>query len=561
MKTNSSHIDATDTHVRNWRARTTFATISILLAIAASAQAAQPKTASLSDFTFDPGKVAAFFDRDGGMTSVKKAKFENEMFEKGLPQPWGARLLYHAIPDGTVFKVDTVYEKVDDNPDCIAIKLDLVGSEGYDWEYCNTAGNLPTTGSYYTHRGSDWPQAPWKKQDRNWEESFRKTCFPGQAYPRNMMLWVFRSGVAEEKISKLNSGSFLLSKGWFVGLNVQDGANERPALRGYYMLFPSEGDALALAHRGPEGTSPNLDIVPPRDKRDVLLNRMVKTKGNLVGLTVLLKAAKKHLANVQPGEALGDIVSECVGSSWFNSLVSAARGNDKAKFAAELDAAIRKLSDIEDRCRSAAVLEPGFNEHELDLAASLQFEKDQNKFRKFWTFEEKLWKNSLGSELYKDYIHCAYQAFPDEVSFAVRDVKSGRLFWTVELEAIEFGEIPIVLRDSTKIKWEGDTRQDRFFWYYMRERFGGGNGIGNYVLRLPKSRRDVEDWEPGQIVKSDRWIRETLLENSVVTKRQNGREWKENEREVYLSASHKVGPTVLYTSLQDRLEIEKAALK
>lgn len=95
----------------------------------------------------------------------------------------------------------------------------------------------------------------------------------------------------------------------------------------------------------------------------------------------------------------------------------------------------------------------------------------------------------------------------------------------------------------------------------MRERFGGGNGIGNYVLRLPKSRRDVEDWEPGQIVKSDRWIRETLLENSVVTKRQNGREWKENEREVYLSASHKVGPTVLYTSLQDRLEIEKAALK
>ena len=272
----------------------------------------------------------------------------------------------------------------------------------------------------------------------------------------------------------------------------------------------------------------------------------------------MLKAMKKHL-DIQPGEALGSIVSECVGSSYFESLVRAARGNDKTAFNAELDATIRKLSELDDRCLSAAILEPGFDDYQLDLATALENNKDKNRVRKVRIFDETLWAAAHSSEFYKDYIRCAYQAFPDEVSFAVRDVKEGRYFWKVDLEAIVFDEIPVVWRDSVKEKWMGDKRQDRFFWAYMRERFGGGEGIGHYVLRLPKTRTDVEDWEPGKIITSDRWIRETLLENSVVTNSQNGRE--ENTREVYISSTSKVGPTVLYTSLTDRLAIEKAASK
>lgn len=535
------------------------------LSIVVSATAAPPATTSLSDYTFDPSKVAAFFDRNGGMTSAKKVKFERELFDHGLPQPWGARLLYHAIPDGTVFKVVTVYEKVDDNPDCIAIKLDLVGSEGYDWEYCNTVGNLPATGSYYTHRGSDWPQAPWKKQNRDWEESFRKTCFPGHAYPRDMMLWVFRSGVSEEKLSKLNSGSFLLSKGWFVGLLVADAPNERPALRGQYMLFPSETDALAIAHRARPESAAEFNIVPPRDKRDIILSRMVKNSGRLVGLVGLLKAAKKHLKNIQPGEAFGRIVEECVGRDYFKELVHAAYGSEKGTFDVELDRAIRKLSELEDRCKSAAILEPGFDDYELDMAATLDLRRDGPKLgnilRRVRTFEEKLWSVAHSSKRYKDYYRCAYQAFPDDVSFVVRDVKSFRLFWMVTLEALVYDQVPYIWRSSGDRKWTEDARQDHFFWTYMRERFGGGEGTNEYVLCLPKTRTDVEDWEPGRIIKSSGWIRETLLENSVVTKRQNGREWKENTREVHLSSRSSVGPSVLYTSLKDRLDIEASSSK
>lgn len=539
--------------------------IGCCLSIALSASAAPPAMASLSDYTFDPSQVAAFFDRNGGMTSAKKVKFERELFEKGLPQPWGARLLYHAIPDGTVFEVETVYERVDDNPEVIAIELSLVSDDGSRWEYCHTAGCLPETGDYSIYRGSDWPQAPWKKQDRTWQETFIRTCYPGRSYGFSPRLWVYRSASSEEKLKTLNAGSFLLSQGWFVGLLVADAPNERPALRGQYMLFPSESDVLAIAHRGKPESVVEFNIVPPRDKRDIILSRMVKNHGRLVGLVGLLKAAKKHLKKIQPGEAFGRIVEECVGRDYFKELVHAAYGSEKGTFDVELDRAIRKLSELEDRCKSAAILEPGFDDYELDMAATLDLKRDGpklgNMLRRVRTFEEKLWGVAHSSKRYKDYYRCAFQAFPDDVSFVVRDVKSFRLFWMVTLEALVYDQVPYIWRSSGDRKWTEDPRQDHFFWTYMRERFGGGEGTNEYVLCLPKTRTDVEDWDPGRIIKSDGWIRETLLENSVVTKRQNGREWKENTREVHLSSHSSVGPSVLWTSLKDRLDIEAASSK
>ncbi len=511
---------------------------------------------SISSYRYDPTEIATIFDSN--LTSAKRLDIWKRIFKRGLPQdkvPY--RQLYTEIPDGIVFTVKKVAPANERN-DLMTVALAIPGSDESKggktsyWEYRHSIKGMQKEG-FRNYSDTYWKDAPWKKQTGKWGKEFI-AMFPGIDRNGYFMMLISTKMIGWERmLEALHEGSFIVSKDWIASITVSD-ENDNPTERlGQYWLYPSEETALVVA--GIESRSPlagEFIVIPPRDKRDVILKRLVNNHGKLPWLNEIFHDLKRILPDVTLGDEFKHIIEEATPSrKEFELLRKYAGGDDKATFSKELDRVTAILDDIQNRPASA-VNDGFFQKHKLkDEKRAFELDIDADKDKQLWaTYHTQfleIWDSGFSDTDFAEYCKGILQAFPDDVSFVVEDVHEGKYGYSVDLRKLEYGERPMGFHDrDIRImacdkdgKWLGDKRQNSLFWNYVEERFGGGNG-GEYSrgfkLRASKPNKFIENLTPGQIIKSKGWVREVILENSIAQKQQYGRSWVDRTRKIHFKA-------------------------
>lgn len=493
----------------------------------------------LSKHLYDPEEVKNRWD-NSKLTSIKRTELARQFCERGLSQnnDQRARLLYHAVPDGVYFIVEKIHiGSFVDGTTPFVVTLSIFGEDrSQRWEHYNSISDP-------VHN------TPWGCQSREWRKSFEEYLFPAMSFLRqeDYKMILDDNASAFEAARNLNIGTMVESKGWVAGLEVSDLKGKPNVGHPYYYLFPSAEVAFAFANgdaqRNQEGC-PKFKVVQPQNDADKLLARIdFWNSRGLVGMKQLLMDIKASLNRIPLGKRFYEALKfYVIKADDFPALHEAVEQGERLRFEKELAAAIARLVQIESRPTkakvrdNAATIEAMAWEHEHG-----KFESGSKNVLRF----ETIWSLTSASPLYKDYIHTFSIAFPDDVAFVVKDVKEGNWYNTVILRALVYGETP----DGQQTPWTDDKRQDKLFWKYMAKRFGNGD---TYCLRIPCSKREVADWQQGKILKSDGWIREVSVENSVSVLN-NGR--KQSNRKVHFASFM----PVLYRSSEEQSEIIETA--
>ncbi len=489
----------------------------------------------LSKHLYDPEEVKNRWD-NSKLTSIKRTELARQFCERGLSQnnDQRARLLYHAVPDGVYFIVEKIHiGSFVDGTTPFVVTLSIFGEDrSQRWEHYNSISDP-------VHN------TPWGCQSREWRESFEEYLFPAMHFLRQGDYWMILDDDASafEAARNLNIGTMVESKGWVAGLEVSDLKGKPNVGHPYYYLFPSAEVAFAFANgdaqRNQEGC-PKFKVVQPQNDADKLLARIdFWNSRGLVGMKQLLMDIKASLNRIPLGKRFYEALEfNVIKADDFPDLHEAVEQGERLRFEKELAAAIARLNQIESRPTkakvrdNAATIEAMAWEHEHGKFGSGS--KNVLRFETIWNL------TSEASPLYKDYVHTFSIAFPDDVAFIVEDVKSDDWYNTVRLRALVYGETP----KGQQTPWTGDKRQDKLFLKYMEQRFGGYDG--RYELRVPCSNREVVDWQLGMILKSNGWIHEIPVENSVSTLN-NGR--KMDNRKVHFELNR------LYRSVEEQSEI------
>ncbi len=493
----------------------------------------------LSKHLYDPEEVKNRWD-NSRLTSIKRTELARQFCERGLSQnnDQRARLLYHAVPDGVYFIVEKIHiGSFVDGTTPFVVTLSIFGEDRSQcWEHYNSISDP-------VHN------TPWGCQSREWRKSFEEYLFPAMSFLRqeDYKMILDDNASAFEAARNLNIGTIVESKGWVAALEVSDRKGNPKADGPYYWLFPSAEVAFAFANGDAQRNQvdcPKFKAVQPRNEADKLLARIEnwsRSRG-LVGMKQLLADVKASLNRIPLGERFYKELGYIIEADDFPALHKAVEQGDRRSFETELAAAIARLDQIESRpakakvSENAATIEAMAWEHEHGTFGS----SNVLRFETIWSL------TSSASPLYKDFIHTFCIAFPDDVAFVVEDVDGEDWFNRVTLRALVYGETP----EGQQKPWTGDKRQDKLFWKYMAQRFGSKT---EYHLIVPCSRHEVVDWQPGMVLKSDGWISESLVENSVSTLK-NGR--KVANREVYFGG---VTTHALYRSVEEKSEILKTA--
>ena len=485
----------------------------------------------LSKHLYDPEEVKNRWD-NSKLTSIKRTELARQLCERGLRQndDQRGRLLYHAVPDGIFFVVEKIHigSFVDGTtPFIVTLSMNR-------WEL-NTHWEFRETIDDAVH------DTPWRYQSEEWKKVFEEMLFP-VSRQEDLRMILDDTASAFDAARNLNIGTIVESKGWVAALEVSDRKGNPKADGPYYWLFPSAEVAFAFANGDAQRNQvdcPKFKAVQPRNEADELLARMANWNSRgLVGMKKLLMDIKASLTRIPQGERFYKLIQNVVDANDFPALHEAAKQGERRSFETELAAAIARLDQIESRPAKAKVSE---NAATIEAMA---WEHEHGKFGSSNVLRfETIWSlTSSASPLYKDFIHTFCIAFPDDVAFVVEDVDGEDWFNRVILRALVYGETP----KGQQKPWTGDKRQDKLFWKYMAQRFGSKT---EYHLIVPCSRHEVVDWQPGMILKSDGWISESLVENSVSTLK-NGR--KIANRKVYFGG---VSSHVLYRSVEEQSEI------
>ena len=492
-------------------------------------------TAILSKHLYDSEEVRNRWDHKSQLTSIKRTELARQLCERGLRQndDQRVRLLYHAVPDGVYFIVEKIHigSFVDGTtPFIVTLSMNRWELNNH-WEFGETIDDA-------VH------DTPWGYQSEEWKKVFEEMLFP-VSRQGDLRMILDDTASAFDAARNLNIGTIVESKGWVAALEVSDRKGNPKADGPYYWLFPSAEVAFAFANGDAQRNQvncPKFKAVQPRNEADELLARMANwSSRGLVGMKKLLMDIKASFNRIPQGERFYKLIQNVVDANDFPALHEAAKQGERRRFETELAAAIARLDQIESRLAKAKVSE---NAATIEAMA---WEHEHEKYGSSNVLRfETIWSLTSASPLYKDYIHTFNIAVPDDVAFVVKDVKGGNWYNTVMLRALVYGETP----EGQQKPWTDDKRQDKLFWEYMNARFGDDEA---YCLRIPCSKREVADWQPGMVLKSNGWLREVLVENSVSTLN-NGR--KQANRKVHFAS---LLLPVLYRSPEEQSEIIETA--
>ena len=548
----------------------------------------------LSDYLYDVDDVAAV----GNMatTSARRSESWHRLLDRAIQLPTG-KWLYHPMPDGRVFQVALV-SRTTEPADLLGIRFGGVAGDGKSgstkgWEYRYTIRDFSSNSSIIAaDRPFMWEGAPWAWQTGEMNKKFVSENAPYLEGGLNMLLP--NSHEMESAIENLHPGTFVESKGWILGLRLTkpDGT---PFSSFQYVAFPSLQVAAQIAGLGITDDIPVFKTFAPRDKRDIVLRQMSIHGHCLIGLADLLGDVRQILPAVALGKQFKDLLELALPLSMeeFKALENAAGENDTENFSKELDRIIACLKEIENRTASAK-RDSDFKRYALDEDKAQKYEIAcrRSELNSLWPSQcaifYDIWDAAYSSREYKNFIRCAWQAFPDDVSFFVKDVKDGNPhFNTIVLEMLKYGDIylqtPVQMITQSSYgdnylknlrarnqgapkeglngegRWVGDSRQNVLFSRYYSERFGGGGGC-EFSLRTSKAEKEFLNLEIGDVIKSDGWIREILIENSVAT-RQDGKQGETRKIHFRNSSEAGNGSRMLYSSARTRLEIEESIRK
>lgn len=165
---------------------------------------------------------------------------------------------------------------------------------------------------------------------------------------------------------------------------------------------------------------------------------------------------------------------------------------------------------------------------------------------------DELWDNGYVSDIWKSYYRSYFVKVPDGLYFMVEDVKThdfpnGKGVIKCTLKVLFYDEE----YGKGDLRWRESRIQTREFLNHVNEECDSNNmsRISYYAanLQVPIGCREVLEWPKGKIIKSDGWITEKLVENSVL-KYKDGRE--KNNHDVF------DGDHVFFRSMDERMALE-----
>ena len=454
---------------------------------------------TISKYLFNSEELVAYFHRDSGpLTSLQRQEFEDKLPQKLRQSSLRIRsfdenLLFHPIPDGTVFSVDSI--SVPDKDDVyVRVGVSIVPAEdGFKmWEFRRAdlisdmspspkqqspqsfvrRSNNATLGN---PDGVDWDSAPWKHQTEEWIAEMKLRCFPGRRWdPHSLLsLRLYRTPEVEQRVSgwttymvneklgdhrTLHVGTFLVSRGWMVGLILPP--NGVKGLSPSYVLFASEDEILAFA-RGSRSFRPTpMEVIGPREKSDITLRD---------------QEMDKEIRDYPSWKRL------------YPPL--------------DLPASAKKDRD--------------FQRYSLDEDVALEFQSIKkwqgNKLQKEHLFRA-LWNNAdpKASPNNDPSLRSSFVAFPDDVSFSVVDVEEKKGMYDVSL-------VPIAQSDEDlPVAAQGVISHEDFL-RYIDSRYRIYHRVACHVL-FPKKHRSIQYWAKGTVVKSNGWVLRADLSMSYDSK-------------------------------------------
>lgn len=445
-------------------------------------QDTEQEIGDLSHYLFDSAELAAYFYRDNGLlTSIQRRELEETLPKKLLQsslhmRAFGTNMVFHPIPDGTVFSVLLVSVPKKDDA-FVRISLSIVPAEdGFKmWEFRRAdqvevePPSSKALRSYVRNDesevqgnpdGVDWDTAPWKHQTKAWTVTMKSSCFPGMLWEpySSLTLCLYRTPEVEKWVSEwatyfvdeklgekriLHIGPFLVSRGWMVGLPL--GMKD---LKPNYILFSSKEEVAAFACGSRSFRPRHLEIVGPREKSDVAIR----------------------------DKEMGREVYEY--PFWtqyptFNLPSSVKMDKDFQRFALDEEVALEFLS----------------------------YKKLQgNDLRKNFLFQS-LWDHAepyIEDDQYS--VRESFVAFPDDVTFAVVDVDEKWGMYDVSLLPVAQSDedLPVTVR--------GVISPEDFLWYLSRRYGISCTSTKPSHIYFPKNHQSIQHWSKGTFVKSKAWI-------------------------------------------------------